>query len=419
MSELRLTPAALLVWVVLLSVAVEVPLIGVLCICFAAACAQGLRHPGQALLLFALGSCALVLGSVRADQDPGLSYTGTVIAEPTATKSGGWYVQVSVPGVSAPQAVFPRELEQVVRGSTVRVDGNTVESMAPPRGFSHTIAAHFRRNVEARTGPESHGLLPAMVLGDTAGQSEEERRVYIATGLSHLSVVSGANISLVTSTAFMLLRWAGCSPRWQVAGAVAVLLGFVALVGLGPSVLRAGMTGLVSLAAVAGSTRMQPAHALSLGVIALLLWRSDLAAQFGFALSVAATAGIVGCYPFIYSALARLGWPDVLTRAVAVAIAADVMTMPIVALMTGEVSLISVLANVLVEPATAPIRVLGVAAIAIPQLLYVLEPCAWWIYHVAYGAAALPVTTVRASPQAVLVGYGWVMVALYYLRTRV
>src|SRR5699024_1582235 len=157
------------------------------------------------------------------------------------------------------------------------------------------------------------------------------------------------------------------------------------------------------------------------GVIGLIVWESDMAASFGFALSCAATASIVVLTPMMHRVLAPLNWPDVLSRALAVAIAADFATMPIVALMAGEVSLVSVLVNVLVAPVSAPITIVGLIAAGLAQLpidapaillLKLIEPCTWWIYHIAAGTQQHPLAVIAASPIAVLLAYGWIIAGL-------
>src|SRR5699024_3094610 len=152
--------------------------------------------------------------------------------------------------------------------------------------------------------------------------------------------------------------------------------------------------------------------------IGLIFWDSDMAASFGFALSCAATASIVILTPMIHRVLAPLRWPDILSRALAVAIAADLATMPLVALMSGEISLVSVVVNVLVAPVSAPITIVGLIAAGLAQLpidgaafllLKIIEPCTWWIYHIASGAQQLPVSVISASPVVVLLVYGWII----------
>ena len=141
---------------------------------------------------------------------------------------------------------------------------------------------------------------------------------------------------------------------------------------------------------------------------------------------MAATAGIVALYPLLYRALAVTAWPDVLVRALAVAVAADLATMPIVALMAGRVSLVSVGANVLVAPVVGPVTVLGLVAAVCSLLpgslevpvLWCVEPMAWWVHTVARIGAGLPGATVSATPLAALVAYGWVLAGFLAGRPR-
>src|SRR5699024_763078 len=45
-------------------------------------------------------------------------------------------------------------------------------------------------------------------------------------------------------------------------------------------------------------------------------------------------------------------------------------------------------------------------------LLKIIEPCTWWIYHIASGAQQLPVSVNAASPVVVLLAYGWIIAGL-------
>ena len=288
-------------------------------------------------------------------------------------------------------------------------------------GIAVRVADNFREAVLGSVGEASQGLIPGMVLGDTSLQDSAQEELFIETGLSHLSAVSGANVAIVLTACFLLCRWIGLGPRVQVLSAGLALFGFVVLVGTEPSVLRASVAGIVGLLAVVNSSKAEPIHSLCLGIIGLILWDSDMAASFGFALSAAATASIVALTPMFHRLLVPLQWPDILARALAVAIAADISTMPLVALMAGEVSLVSVLVNVLVAPVTAPITIIGLIAAGLAQLpvdapayllLKIIEPCTWWIYHIAAGAQQLPVAVIEASPLAVLLAYGWIVAGL-------
>ncbi|MCP6423250.1 ComEC/Rec2 family competence protein, partial [Klebsiella pneumoniae] len=87
-----------------------------------------------------------------------------------------------------------------------------------------------------------------------------------------------------------------------------------------------------------------------------------LATNIGFALSAAATAGLIVVSPAWSAALRRRGFPPKVAEALAVAGAAHLLTAPVLAAVSGEVSVVAVIANVLAEPVVAPATVLGVLA---------------------------------------------------------
>ena len=81
-----------------------------------------------------------------------------------------------------------------------------------------------------------------------------------------------------------------------------------------------------------------------------------------------------------------------------VAVAAQLITAPLVAAVSGQFSVVSVLANLAVAVVIAPITVLGTAAAALVTLwpsgaellIRLTGPEVWWLLMVARAAAALP-----------------------------
>lgn len=446
MTELRLFPAAAAVWAAtaaVLLVGWQLACVGVLA---AASCWLFFRQWGQAAACAVFGLAASVLAAVRQARAQAFDFAqpleARLIAAPTETASGNWLLRLRIPGFPAQLPVFVEDNPDLTANSRVVIaaafeesprlglspvvaQGSIIADM-PPRGWAHIIARNFRELVVDSVGPASQGLLPGMVLGDTSLQDGAEKELYVVAGLSHLSAVSGANVAIVCSAAALVCAAFALGPAQRVYAALAALVGFVLLVGFEPSVQRAAVAGVVGLLAVLNSSRMQPLHALSLGIIALVLVDSELALNFGFALSSAATAGIVALSPVIARSLASTGWPEIFIRALAVAIAADVVTMPVIALMAGEVSVVSVLANLLVAPVTAPVTVLGLLAAFLAQmgpleilgvcLLKVIEPLTWWINTVAHGVLNLPVSTLVAGPAGVFLAYGWILLGLSFHR---
>lgn len=446
MSELRLLPAAATCWgalIVLLLIRMTLP--GIAVVLVVSGLILVFREYGQALFTGAVGLVVVGAADVRRRIAEAFvappEFAAEVSATPSVTTTGSVLVKLNVRGYPEPLAVFTDDSAalDLVPGTPVTADVTLTPSGRPglgqmvgegditavgePSGLSAVagfVRQTFAESVAAHVPGDHRGLITGMTLGDTSLQDEASQALYLQTGLSHLSAVSGANVAVVTTSAVLVCRALSLGPRVQVVAALAVLFIYVCLVGTEPSVLRATVTGIVGLVATVASSRMQPLHALSVAVLVLLIVSPGLAVNFGFALSVAATAGIVALMPVVANPLIAVGLPPILARALAVAIAADAVTMPIISLMTGEVSLVSVLANVLVAPAAAPVTVLGLIATVLSLIpgtweipvLWAITPLTWWIHTVARLCAELPLVSVAAAPPTVLLIYGWVIAGL-------
>lgn len=265
------------------------------------------------------------------------------------------------------------------------------------------LAGHLRAGLRDAVSPlpdAEGGLLPGLVVGDTSRLLPEVKDDFRTVGLTHLTAVSGTNVSIVVGAALLLARRAGLGLRAGPALATAALLGFVVLARPSPSVLRAGVMGLVGLLALVVGGRRLAVPALAAAVLVLVLVAPDLAAQPGFALSVLATGGLLVLAPPWRDCLARR-MPDPVAAALAVPAAAQVACGPVVVAISGELGLLSVPANLLAIPAVAPATVLGVAcALLAPLWLPAAQVVAWvawlpaaWLVLVARVGAEVPLSS--------------------------
>ena len=292
------------------------------------------------------------------------------------------------------------------------------------------VRSSLRRSVEDRPD-DQRSLVPALVDGDDAAVRPDLADDFRTTGLTHLLAVSGTNLTLVVGFLLVLARWAGVRGRWlYVVGAFGIA-GFVLLARTEPSVLRAAAMGSVGLLAMGTNGRQRGTRALGVAVLCLLLVDPPLAVSMGFALSVLATAGILLLAPRWRDALCR--WlPRWLAEAVAVPAAAQLACTPLVAAISGQVSLVAVGTNLVVAPAVGPATVLGLAAGLLGLVSSWLGAlvgtlaawCVAWIVLVAQRGAGLPAAAVDwgTGPVALvvltLVSVGVAVVAPHLLRRR-
>lgn len=258
-----------------------------------------------------------------------------------------------------------------------------------------------------RDGSDDHddqaaALVPALVAGDEAGLTDTTREEFQRTGLTHLLAVSGANLTIVLGVVLLGLRAVGASRRLLLAAGALTIVAFVLVARPEPSVQRAAVMGSVALAGLVVGRPRAGLRALAWAVVALLVLDPWLATSAGFVLSVCATAGIiVGATPLAR----RLRWlPGPVATAVSVPIAAHLACLPVVAALSGEVSLIAVFANVVVAPAVAPATVAGLAAglvdLVVPALAVVPGTVAW-------AAATVIVTVARIGSSVPGASVGW------------
>jgi competence protein ComEC len=264
-------------------------------------------------------------------------------------------------------------------------------------------------------GETDRALVAGFLVGDDRDLPPRVAADFRASGLSHLLVVSGANVTLALTLMAPLLQRFGLLGR--LAGGVAVLAVFCAMTRFEPSVLRAGaMSGLALLAAYLG----RPAaglRLLALTVAGLLLLDPFLVHSLAFGLSCGASAGIL----LLAGPLTRrLPGPRCLRAPLAVTAAAQVGVAPIAIPAFGHLPLVALAANLAAAPAAAALSVWGLGSGLAGGLLGGADggpaavlgvptaALAGWIRAVADVAARCPVTIgPRAAALVAVVGMMW------------
>ncbi|WP_375501672.1 ComEC/Rec2 family competence protein [uncultured Jatrophihabitans sp.] len=209
---------------------------------------------------------------------------------------------------------------------------------------------------------QERGLLPGLIDGDTANLDPVLAERFRLAGLTHLVAVSGTNCSILVGAVLLVLRRLRIRP-WACAAVGGLVLAlFVVVARPSPSVLRAALMAAVALAALATGRPRSALPVLAAVTIGLLLWDPTLAGSASFAMSVLATGALLVLAPRWAEALRRRHVPLGLAESTAVAAAAHLVTAPVVAALSGQVSLVAVPANVLAEPVVAVTTIVGFAA---------------------------------------------------------
>jgi competence protein ComEC len=238
----------------------------------------------------------------------------------------------------------------------------------PFKAVVYRLKEHLLKTVY-RTFPDPEAsLLAGILLGVESGIPQDVQAAFQATGTTHVIAISGFNIGIIAA-----LFTAGFSRlvgrKW---GVVAAILGiglYTLLVGASASVLRAAVMGGFALIArqygrQTGINTLAITAAIMVGENPNTLWDA------GFQLSFAATLGLV-----LYATAMQSWAVNALTRRLPLeaarrvagplgeyflfTLAAQVVTLPVIAYHFQRISLISVLTNPVVLPIQPPLMILG------------------------------------------------------------
>jgi competence protein ComEC len=177
-----------------------------------------------------------------------------------------------------------------------------------------------------------------------------------------LVAVSGANFAIVSAFVLWGMQFVFRKLNYRLIATALALGAFIALVRPSPSVLRAAAMAAVLLIAHGTRQGRDPLPALGFAIAAVVIADPFQSRDAGFALSVLATAGLL------------LLAPKIKPKFLAPPLAAMAFCAPIIVALSGYISPMSIVANVLAAPAVAPITIIGFIAVLI-------SPIAPWLSH--------------------------------------
>lgn len=256
------------------------------------------------------------------------------------------------------------------RAETITV----AEGTQPWTGVFTALRHRAVKRIEAHLSGDIAALVAGVCFGEDTTLSEQAENAFRACGISHLFSVSGFHMALLSQALLWLLERFRVSRYLRASIAVIAVLFFMMLVGTEASVIRSGVLCLLML--IAGCFRRQADTRNSLGLALILLLIADPFAAYdaGLLLSFFATFGLVIVCPWLaerakllISQTVREEHPrfstlyDAVVNGVCLTLSATFATAPIAILFFGELSVVSVLSNLLVSLPSSALLIVGMA----------------------------------------------------------
>lgn len=226
---------------------------------------------------------------------------------------------------------------------------------------ANIIRKRIKQSIYQSLSGDRAGLMLGILIGDTTGISEDLQDDFGKTGLTHILAVSGLNVGMLLLICLGFLRFLGVKLRLQCLLTTLVIILYTLITRSEPSVLRASIMAIFGLGAWLLGKEKNLMAAISLAALALLIYDPFSLYNVGFQLSFAATLAIIFLNPILEKRLEAV--PPRLRGDLSICLAAQLGVAPLLVYYFNQISLISLLANMLVIPANAPVLTLGIISV--------------------------------------------------------
>ncbi len=268
-------------------------------------------------------------------------------------------------------------------------------------------------------------LANGMILGIESGIPRDLYAKFNLTGTSHVIVISGSNIALVSGVLMLLFTTLLRGRKRTAAIFTGIGIGlYTVLVGADAAVVRSAIMGGMFVLAIALERQSIAIISLFIAAIIMLLINPLTLWDVGFQLSFMATLGLI-----LFSPPMQQWWDDkigerlprlannLLAEGLLITVAAQITTMPMVVYYFGRLSIISFLANLLIIPVQPPIMIAGGIAIMLAAIFFPLGQLIaliplgslWWTVFIVEKLAAIPWGSIEVG------AFGKMVSGFYYL----
>jgi competence protein ComEC len=280
-----------------------------------------------------------------------------------------------------------------------------------------TLKGKMRGSIRNNFLPPQSSVLEGIILGDKNAISQDIKDGFRIAGLSHIIAVSGLHLVILTSIVMYFFMLLGLGRSMSFYAVAVFIAGYVALVGLPASAVRAGVMAIAyllgqKLGRQAVGTRIIVLAGASMLLINPLLLFYDV----GFQLSFLAVLGIILLDPIIKSFIKVPDKYKNILSLFTVTVSAQIFTLPVIIYNFGSVSLVSIFTNILILPVVPAVMLFGflssLAGIIFSSLGWILSmPCYFLLKYVFY------IVDLFSKPWAyqTFSSVPWTWIALFYL----
>lgn len=297
-----------------------------------------------------------------------------------------------------------------VKGTYYSVSGQAFSiSSAPSADPIVHLKDDLNRYAQRIVGADDTALILGLAYGDDSSMTEQTKAEMRTAGLTHLTAVSGANITLIFVLAYRLMSRLVDQRYVLIAVGALASTAYIVVVGPDGSVLRAWVMGSVGALGLLFGHGSNSLGYLATCILGLLFYDPSYASNLGFSLSAVATGSILLLAPAMTRIVCSL-FPPAVADLITMPLAASLWCAPVIMVLSDSIYAYTVLANLLAAPLVAPITLVGLLVLACytaqvpePILEFMLGLGQWGtslLINIAAWVSSLPnsAVEVEASP---------------------
>lgn len=270
--------------------------------------------------------------------------------------------------------------------------GNAIKSSL------YKIKKNFVNHAKAILSEPYASLLTGLIVAGREALPQAILEEFRKAGVIHIVVLSGFNITLIAAFFHKLFRS-------HTASIIGIIL-FVIMTGAGASIVRAAVMALIALSGQIMRRKYSAQRALLFaGFLMLLENPKILVFDPSFQLSFLATLGLIYVLPFMEEKLSWVSEKYQLRETLSQTLSTQITVLPLLIYMSGDVSIVSIPANLLILLVVPWTMLVGFIAVL---LSYIATFLAWplaylsylflsWILFVSHALGSLPFATLKIS----------------------
>ena len=220
---------------------------------------------------------------------------------------------------------------------------------------------------------ENKNLLIAMILGDTEDLSEELKTDFLNSNLYHILSVSGGQVSNIIIGITILFRLLKIHKKIMDVLCIVILIEFMFLTGLTPSIIRACIMCIISLISGLIIRRYDIANSLGISLLIILINNPFAINSLSVLLSYFGFLGIIVLGSFTIKEVNKVIKNNILRyilNIVISSVAAQIFIFPIILYIFGTISLTFIFSNLLIIPLSTVITIIGLFIMICPLQIF-------------------------------------------------